>query len=276
MVNRAWPPGGLRVSRLLWGILWLRVASAEAPPSATAFADAASTRLRLLSKAANQVLMAPAVAEEPRFASTLHKVSAQLQESAGILQKWGQDYTKTADANDMAMQLAEQGAEYEVRDLKLKLRKAIEADQAAQLDAPRRLAELTAKVSKLRSEVQRLRARSPKGLEAKPKAVATALISGAWPKPPSNATEARVGLFMRGVSQRVSAKQQDEEAQQNLDKLESHLASLEGQLEDAHNDVAAKHAASEAARQLLRDESQAAASAVQPMEEKEADDMLDG
>jgi len=262
------------LQRVLWCIwLWRVTSSAEQPQTenATAFVNKTSARLKLLSSAAQQILMAPAVDQEPRFHSTLQKVSKQLQESAGILEQWGADYAKNAEAGEMALQLAEQGAQYEVRDLKAKLRAAIEADQEEQLDEPRRFAELTARVSKLRSQVSRLRGRGAqqKRSHPKPQGVGASFLSEAWPKPPSNATQAQVGLFMRGVSQRVSAADQNQENEQNLDKLESHLASLEGQLEDAREQVAAKHAESEAAHQLVHEEKQAAASVVRPHEDEE-------
>jgi len=205
--------------------------------TARAFADKASARLRLLSSAAAQVLATPGVEEEPLFGKTLHKVASQLQESATIMQKWGADYARNANANEMAMSLAEQDAAYQVQDLKRQLRAAIEADQEAQLEQPKRLADLTKKVTKLRSQLKHLRAEA----HQKAQIAATALISGLWPRPPKNATKAEIGLLMSRKKMKVTSSQVDEENQDHLDQLESRLGSLEKQLQAARSSVASSH-----------------------------------
>lgn len=206
--------------------------------AAKAFAGKASARLRLLGDAARQVLATPGVKEEPLFGSTLHKVNAQLQESATILEKWGADYARHADANEMAVTLAEQGAAYEVQDLKKQLRAAIEADQEAQLAQPQRLADLTKKVEGLRSKLNTL---AKEEAHQKSQKQGTALISDVWPRPPKNATKAEIGLFMHGRKVKVNKRDKDQEDAENLVKLESRLGSLETQLQDAQTSVASTH-----------------------------------
>lgn len=212
----------------------------SAGDAAKAFADSAGARLRLLSQAARQVLAAPGVQEEPLFGKTLHKVSAQLQESAQILEKWGGDYAHSADANEMAVALAEQGAAFEVQDLKRQLRAAIEADQEAELEQPKKLAELTKKVASLRSQLDHVVSEEV-GKET-PSKSGTMLISNVWPRPARNATKAELGLFMHRRKVKVTAKDQNQEDRERLVKLESRLGSLESQLKEAHSSIASSHA----------------------------------
>lgn len=208
--------------------------------AAQAFAKKASSRLRLLSSAAQQVLATPSVEKEPTFSKSLRKVSAQLQESAAILQKWGADYARNADAHEMAVTLAEQGEAYEVADLKRQLRAAIEADQEAQLEQPKRLAELSKKVSGLRSQLKHLKEEEAH-FKRKPEQK-VALISNVWPRPPKNATKAEIGLFMHGSKIKVGKTQREEEDQEHLVRIESRLNKLEEQLQEAHATVLASHA----------------------------------
>jgi hypothetical protein len=223
--------------------------------AARAFADKASERLRLLSGAAQQVLATPGVEQEPLFSKSLHKVSAQLQESATILQKWGEDYAHNADANEMAVSMAEHGAAYEVQDLKRQLRLAIEADQEAQLDQPRRLAEVSAKVANLRSQLDHLAREEDKAHQQSQKAAQKAsLLSDVWPRPPKNAKKAELGLFMHGRKMTVTHEQQDEEERSHLAELESRLGSLEDKLQetrmalsDSHEDTLEAHEETQAA-----------------------------
>jgi len=217
----------------------------SAGDAALAFADKASTRLRLLSGAAQQVLATPGIEEEPLFSKSLYNVSTQLQESAKILQKWGADYARNADANEMAVTLAEQGAAYEVQDLKKQLRAAIEADQQATLAQPKKLEELSKKVSSLRSKLDHLIVEEAQQKQAgqKPQKAGTALLSNVWPPPPRNATKAELGLFMHGTKITATADQQEEEDTQHLAMLESHLGSLETQLKAARTSLADSHAA---------------------------------
>lgn len=241
--------GLARAIALLGVATFLHLASADDPAAnagdaAKTFASKAAARLRLLSGAAQQVLATPGVEKEPVFSKSLHKVSSQLQESANILQKWGADYARNADANDMAVTLAEQGAAFEVRDLKRQLRAAIEADQENQIEQPKRLADVSQKVANLRSELDHLVIEEAK--ETKQKA-GTALISDVWPRPPKNATKAEIGLFMHRRKLLVHSGQQDEEDKTHLEELESKLGSLETQLAEARNSVVESHAAVEEA-----------------------------
>lgn len=221
--------------------------AAGAGDAAKAFAKKASRRLQLLSQAAQQVLVTPSVQQEPTFRKSLHKVSAQLQESATILQKWGADYARNADAHEMAVTLAEQGEAYEAQDLKKQLRAAIEADQEARLEQPKRLAELAKKVAGLRTQLNHMVAEeAPKKGSKAPiskasKKAGTALISNVWPKPPKNASKAEIGLFMHDAKMKVGKSQREEEDQSHLVKLETRLNSLEAQLQEAHAAVAASH-----------------------------------
>jgi hypothetical protein len=203
---------------------------------ARAFADKSSSTLELLSKAADQVLLAPGVAQETRFGNLLKKASSQLRESGKILQKWGVDYKHNEDANEMALTLAQQGAEYEVQDLKRQLRAAIEADQERRMDEPSRLAALSEKVAGLRSRLSSLRANQ------KPQVASTALLSEAWPRPPENATKAEIGLFMHSAKMRSTKREQDDEDEEHLAKLESRLDSLDNQLQAVRSSVVATHA----------------------------------
>lgn len=207
--------------------------------AAKAFANKVSTRLRLLSDAAHQVVVTPSVQQEPLFRKTLHKVSAQLQESAAILQKWGADYARNADANEMAVTLAEQGEAYEAQDLKKQLRAAIEADQEAQLEQPKRLAELSKKVAGLKTKLTHLKAEEA---HQKLRKEGTMLISNVWPRPAKNATKAEIGLFMHKARVRVNAGSREKEDQEHLVKLETRLNTLEGQLQEAKSSTAASHA----------------------------------
>jgi len=207
--------------------------------AAKVFANKASARLRLLSDAANQVLVTSSVQQEPLFRKSLHKVSAQLQESAAILQKWGADYARNADANEMAMTLAEQGEAYEAQDLKRQLRAAIEADQEAQLEQPKRLGGLSKKVAGLKNKLAHLKAEEA---HQKSRKEGTVLISNVWPRPPKNASKAEIGLFMHKARIRVNAGLREQEDQEHLVKLETRLNSLEAQLQEARAFVAASHA----------------------------------
>merc|ERR1719498_667284 len=250
----------LRLFGLSWFLATLLQVSASllrqsepdvgAGDAAKAFAAKASSRLRLLGAATRQVLSTPGVEEEPLFSKTLHKVSAQLQESATILQKWGVDYARNADANEMAASLAEQGAAYEVQSLKKQLRAAIEEDQEAQLEQPRKLDELTQKVASLRSQLNKL---VKEEARQQPQKVGTALISNVWPRPPKNATKAEIGLFMNGAKMRVNKKMEDQENKDHLKKLEARLGSLEKDLKAAHDMVAASHAETEYAHNESED-----------------------
>jgi len=207
--------------------------------AAKAFATKAAARLRLLSNAANQVLVTPSVQQEPLFSKSLHKVSAQLQESATILQKWGADYARNADANEMAVTLAEQGEAYEAQDLKRQLRAAIEADQEAQLEQPKRLAELSKKVAGLKNQLTHLVAEEAHQKKQKEGVV---LLSNVWPRPPKNATKVEVGLFMHNSKMKVNAGLREKEDQEHLVRLETRLNTLEGQLQEAHASVESTHA----------------------------------
>lgn len=207
---------------------------------AKAFANKASSRLRLLSDAAKQVMVTPSVEQDPAFSKALHKVSSQLQESATILQKWGADYAHNADANEMAVTLAEQGEVYEIQDLKKQLRAAIEADQEAQLEQPKKLAALSEKVKGLRSKLTHLVAEEA---HQKPKKSGTMLISkNLWPRPPKNATKAEIGLFMHNTKMRVGKVQREEEDQEHLVRIETRLNRLEAQLKAASATVETAHA----------------------------------
>lgn len=210
--------------------------------AAKAFANKASARLRLLSDAAHQVVVTPSVQQEPLFRKTLHKVSSQLQESAAILQKWGADYARNADANEMAVTLAEKDEAYEAQDLKRQLRAAIEADQDAQLEQPKRLADLSRKVAGLKNKLIHLKAEEA---HQKKRREGTVLISNVWPRPPKNATKAEIGLFMNKARVRVNAGLQKQEDQEHLVKLETRLNSLEVQLQEAHASTLASHADTE-------------------------------
>merc|ERR1719498_810511 len=239
----------LRLFGLSWFLATLLQVSASllrqsepdvgAGDAAKAFAAKASSRLRLLGAATRQVLSTPGVEEEPLFSKTLHKVSAQLQESATILQKWGADYARNADANEMAATLAEQGAAYEVQSLKQQLRAAVEEDQEAQLEQPQKLADLNQKVANLRSQLDKL---IKEEAHQKKHKAGTALISNVWPRPPKNATKAEIGLFMHNVKMRVNAKDKEQEDQEHLFKLEARLGSLEKQLKAAQRSVESAHA----------------------------------
>lgn len=232
--------------------------SADASDAAKAFAATESKRLSLLSSATQQVLAAPGVEQDPLFHKTLHKVSAQLQESASILAKWGTDYARNSDANEMAVGFAEQGAAYQVADLKRQLRKAIEDDQEAQLEQPKKLAALAKKITGLRSQLNQLiveEARQKVPPASQSPRPATALISDAWPRPPKNASKAEMGLFMHGSKMRVSAEQQDEEERDHLAQLESRFTSLEKQVKDAEVTVAAAHSRTAQAREETKVES---------------------
>jgi len=206
---------------------------------ARAFADKSSSTLELLSKAAEQVLIAPGVAQDPHFSKLLKKASSQLRESGKILTKWGIDYKRNEDANEMALTLAQQEAEYEVQDLKRQLRAAIEADQERRLDEPTRLASLANKVASLRSRLGHLRSEQAK---RRPRVASTALLSDAWPRPPENAAKVEIGLFMHDVKMRTAKHAQDEEEEEHLAKLEARLDSLDNQLQAARSSVVATHA----------------------------------
>lgn len=212
--------------------------------AAKAFAKKASSRLHLLGAAASQVLATPGVEQELGFSKTLHKVQSQLQESAAIMEKWGNDYAHKADAGEMAATLASKGAAYEVHSLKKQLMTAVEADQEDRLEQPKRLAELTKKVAILRAQVEKLKREEA---HKKKQQAATALISNVWPRPPLNATKAEVGFFMHNRKSRVNARDQDEEDQEHLMKLENRLGSLETQLQEAQDAVAKAHDDSEEA-----------------------------
>jgi chromosome segregation ATPase len=208
--------------------------------AAKAFAHKTSARLRLLSDATRQVLAAPGVEQDPLFSRTLHKVSSQLQESSTLLERWGNDYARDADVHEMAATLADKDAAYEVQELRRQLRAAIEADQEAQLEQPKRLADLSQKVEKMRSQLKQLAAKN----QAHRKPRGTALISNVWPRPPKSAKkEAELGLFMHGTKQLVNATDQDQENEEHFAKLESRLSSLEQQLKDAQASVETSHAA---------------------------------
>lgn len=198
--------------------------------AAKAFANKASARLRLLSDAAHQVVVTPSVQQEPLFRKTLHKVSSQLQESAAILQKWGADYARNADANEMAVTLAEKDEAYE----------------DAQLEQPKRLADLSRKVAGLKNKLIHLKAEEA---HQKKRREGTVLISNVWPRPPKNATKAAIGLFMNKARVRVNAGLQEQEDQEHLVKLETRLNSLEVQLQEAHASTLASHADTEDAHQ---------------------------
>merc|ERR1719498_196399 len=243
----------LRLFGLSWFLATLLQVSASllrqsepdvgAGDAAKAFAAKASSRLRLLGAATRQVLSTPGVEEEPLFSKSLHKVSAQLQESAAILQKWGADYSRNADAQEMAVSLAEKSEALEVQELKRQLRAAIEADQEAQLEQPKRLAELSKKVAGLRSQLKHLKDKEAHlKAKPKPKKLGTALISNVWPRPPKNATKAEMGLFMHGSKVKVGKAQREEEDQEHLIRIETRLNKLEEQLQEAHATVMASHA----------------------------------
>jgi len=184
----------------------------------------------------------PSVQQEPLFRKSLHKVSAQLQESAQILQKWGADYARNADANEMAVTLAEQGEAYEAQGLKRQLRAAIEADQEAQLEQPKRLAELSKKVAGLKNQLTHLVAEEA---HQKKQKEGTVLLSNVWPRPPKNATKVEIGLFMHNSKMKVNAGLREKEDQEHLVRLETRLNTLEEQLQEAHAAVEASHAETE-------------------------------
>jgi len=213
--------------------------ASDSSVDARAFSEQSSARLRLLSSAARQVLQAPGVEEDPRFSHPLHKVASQLQQSATIMQNWGVEYQRNLDANDMAASMAEQGAAYEVADLKRQLRDTIEADQEAQLEQPKRLADLAKKVLSLRSKLNHLKAEEA---EENPANQKTALLSGLWPRPPKGAKKADMGLLMHGTTMKVTKKEEEEEKEEHYAKLEARLDSLEKELQDARDFVAKSHA----------------------------------
>lgn len=214
--------------------------AASASDAAKAFAEKTSSRLRLLGAATQQVLVTPGVEEKPLFNRTLHKVSAQLQESASILEKWGAHYAQNADASDMAASLAERGAAFEVQDLKQQLRDAIEADQQAKLEEPRKLEELKKRVQSMRSQVEFLLAEKAHQKPGSQKSGA-ALIADVWPHPPRNASRQELGLFMHGTKIQVNERDASREEEDHLIKLEARLSTLEDQLKVAEETVSKAH-----------------------------------